>query len=295
MNRAFEVVTNKGKEDEKTYKLRIRKMTLKEQGEAQKVYNRTWKDALDSGALLRQKLQDFLKEQGLWSDEKEAEMTRLQKEVLACEKKLDEGGISLWDEGRAIAIKMINLRNEIANLISESTEHDTHTAEGQAEQMKFNYGTAVCTVYDSTEEPVFKSLEDFLTQDSTELAIESAKKYAQLAYDVDDDYRKKLPEYKFMKTYGLCDDDLRLLNKSGHLVDSENRLINEDNRYVNEDGELIDIDGNRIDEDGNYVVEKKPFLDDDGSPIILSEPEAETDDETEESEESEETVETETE
>ena len=39
--------------------------------EAQLAYNRAFRDALESGALLRQKLEDHMREQGIWDDTKQ--------------------------------------------------------------------------------------------------------------------------------------------------------------------------------------------------------------------------------
>ena len=43
----------------------------KKLAEAQKVYNKIFRDGLESGALLRQRLDGYMREQGILSDEKE--------------------------------------------------------------------------------------------------------------------------------------------------------------------------------------------------------------------------------
>lgn len=76
----FEIV-----DGEKTEKFKVRKPTLEDIREADKVYNRKMKDALDSGAMLRVKADEYLKKQGIWSDEKEAEVQALQKQIVDLE------------------------------------------------------------------------------------------------------------------------------------------------------------------------------------------------------------------
>ena len=47
--------------------------------QAQLAYNRAFRDALQSGAILRQKLDDILREQDVWNDEKQNNTMRLLK------------------------------------------------------------------------------------------------------------------------------------------------------------------------------------------------------------------------
>ena len=69
----------------------------------------------------------------------------------------------------------------------------------------------------------------------------------------------------------FVDDKLRLVNKEGKLVDEKGRLLNENGRFINENNQFIDKDGNLVDLEGDYVVDFKPFLDDDGKPVVLDE------------------------
>ena len=88
---------------------------------------------------------------------------------------------------------------------------------------------------------------------------------------LDNDYESNLPENKFLKKYKFIDDKLRLVDKKGRLIDADGKLIDEEGRYIDDQGNYIDKYGNRVDKDGEYLVESKPFLDDDGNPIVLEE------------------------
>jgi hypothetical protein len=253
----------------------VRSPTLDNQREAQKVYNQAFTDAIKSKSVVRAKLDDLLKDQGLWSDEKQAQFNLLQKEILDGEKRLAKGGFSL-NEAKDLAIEIKAKRDEIRDLISVRTSLDNHSAEGQADNSRFNYLVSVCVVYNDSKEPVFKDMEDYLNRSTEEVSILGAQNLANMLYGLDNDYESNLPENKFLKKYKFVDDQLRLVDKKGRLIDADGRLIDADNRFIDEEGNFVDKFGNKVDKNGDYVVEQEPFLDENGKPIILDEPKNET-------------------
>jgi hypothetical protein len=248
----------------------VKSPTLENQREAQKVYNQAFTDAIKSKSVVRAKLDELLEEQGLWNSEKQAKFTLLQKELLDGEKKLAKGGFSL-NEAKDLAIKMKKIRDDIRDLISVRTSLDNHSAEGQADNARFNYLVSVCVVYNDTKQPYFNNLEDYLNKSTDPVAISGAQNLANMLYGLDNDYETNLPENKFLKKYKFIDSKLRLVDKKGRLIDSEGRLIDESGRFVDENGNFIDKFGNRVDADGEYIVEQQPFLDDDGNPVVVEE------------------------
>lgn len=260
--------TFKAKVDDKEVEFLVRAPSLQDQKEGQKVYNQSFTDAIKSNSIVRAKLDDLLTEQGLWNDTKQARFTELQKEILQGEKRLAKGGFSL-NEAKDLAIKIKAKRDEIRDLISVRTSLDNHTAEGQADNARFNYLVSVCVVYNDTKQPYFNNLEDYLNRATEEVAILGAQNLANMVYGLDNNYESNLPENRFLKKYKFVDDKLRLIDKKGRLVDEDGRLIDENGRYINEQGVFVDKYGNEIDEDGEYIVTPEPFLDDDGKPIVL--------------------------
>lgn len=246
----------------------VRSPSLNDQREAQKVYNQAFTDAIKSKSVVRAKLDDLLEDQGLWNDEKQAKFTSLQKELLEGEKRLAKGGFSL-NEAKDLAVKMKSVRDDIRDLISVRTSLDNHSAEGQADNARFNYLVSVCVVYNDTKQPYFKNLEDYLNRSTDQVAILGAQNLANMLYGLDNDYESNLPENKFLKKYKFVDDKLRLIDKKGRLIDSEGKLVDERGRFIDEEGNFIDKFGNRVDADGEYVVEQQPFLDEHGQPIIV--------------------------
>jgi hypothetical protein len=260
---SFKIVLD-GKEEDFT----IKSPSLADQREAQKVYNQAFSDAVKSGCIVRARLDDLLKEQGLWDESKQLKFNTLQQELLDHERTLSKGGISL-KMAKEIAIKMKNTREDLRELISVRTNLDNHTAEGQADNARFNYLISASLVYsNNTDKKYFQDYADYLRRASEPIAIKAAQVLANMLYGLDNDYEKKLPENKFLIKYRFVDDKLRLVNKDGHLVDAEGRLIDEFGRFVNASGQFVDKNGNLVDENGDYLTEFKPFTDDDGNPIL---------------------------
>lgn len=254
--------------DNKETEFLVRSPSLQDQREATKVYNQSFSEALKAKAVVRAKLDDLLVDQGLWDNHKQAKFTELQNEILEGERKLAKGGIPLKD-AKELALQMRKTREEIRELISVKTNLDTHTAEGQADNARFNYLVSACTVYNDTKEPYFKNYEDYNNRSADPVALLAAQNLAGMLYGLENDYEEKLPENKFLKQYKFVDTKLRLINKEGKLVDENGRLIDENGRFINEKGQFIDKHGNLVDDKGEYVVEFSPFLDDTGKPIVV--------------------------
>lgn len=262
---SFELeVKENGKEVKRAFK--ITEATLQQQNEATKVYNRAFRDALESGALLRNKLEDYMRSQGMWDDEKQATLEGLQKEILDGEKKLAKGGIRL-SAAKEAALEMSQKRAEIRMMLMEKNSLDASTAEGQADNAKFDYLVSATLVYKDNNKPFFTNLADYRNRNTEEVSIEAARRLAQRMYGLDADHDHKLAENKFLKEFKFVDEELRLINKDGNLVDREGKRINEDGRYIDEEGNLIDREGNPVTEEGEYAFERQPFLDEDGNEV----------------------------
>jgi hypothetical protein len=262
--------TFKATVDGKEREFLVKSPSLNDQREAQKVYNQAFTDAIKSKSVVRAKLDDLLEDQGLWNDEKQAKFTTLQRELLDGEKRLAKGGFSL-NEAKDLAIKMKGVRDEIRDLISVRTSLDNHSAEGQADNARFNYLVSVCVVYNDNKEPYFRNMEDYLNRATEQVALLGAQNLANMIYGLDNDYETNLPENKFLKKFRFVDDKLRLIDKKGRLVDADGRLIDESGRFIDEEGNFVDKYGNKVTQDGDYIVEPQPFLDDNGNPIVLEE------------------------
>jgi hypothetical protein len=260
--------------DGKSVELLVRAPSMVDLKEAQKTYNTTFNDAVTSKALVRAKLDDFLREQGLWDTKKEAQFTSLQQELLDGEKRLAKGGFKL-SEAKKVAVDMRDTRDKLRNLIAVRSSLDNNTAEGQADNQKFNYLVSACLVYNDTKAPYFQGLEDYLNKTTDPTASTAAQTLAKMLYGLDDDYDNKLPENRFLKEFNLVDSKLRLIDKDGRLIDVTGHLLDEEGRYIDDKGNFVDKDDNPVDKDGNYLFKRIPFEDDLGvikapEPVVVT-------------------------
>jgi hypothetical protein len=277
--------------DGNTVKVLLKAAGPSEYRDSQVEYNKAFRKALDSGALLRQKLSDFMVEQGIWDDAKQKKNDDFVDKINAKEEILRGGGIKL-SEAKEVALELRRLRFQFREFISEKNSLDQNSVEGQADNARFAELVRLCILHPSTKKPYFQNQSDYDAASDQPWVVQASSELASMIYGLDPDYDNKLTENKFLKEFDFVDEDLRLVNKNGHLVDVEGRLIDEDGRfvkykteeaekekdkdqcfYVNRSGEeVIKVE----DEDGEErwvtkdKAERKPFLDDEGNEIITA-------------------------
>ena len=248
----------------------VRPPTAKDKNQAQLQYLKAFRQALENGAILKQKLDDHLKEQGIWDEAKQKQYEEIVTDINDGERKLQKGGIKL-QEAKEIAFKMKTARLQFRSLVAERTVMDNNTAESQADNSSFDYLASVCIIDTKKGEPIFSNMDEYRENGDEPYVAEAAAELASKLYQLDPNYDKGLPENAFLVKYKFADEELRLINKEGKLVDEDGKLVNEDGRYINEEGQLIDRDGVPVDEEGNYKQDFSPFLDDNDNPIIMKE------------------------
>jgi hypothetical protein len=228
--------------------------------EAQKVYNRAFKRAIEEGAILKKSLEDHMRRQGLWDDAKQEEYEDLIKRSADIEYKIKSGFYKKASQARDKSIELKQIRNELSSLLMVRNSMDSNTADGQADNERFFYLITVC-VYDyETQRPVYTSLEDYNEKAETELAIKCASEFANFAYGLDENYEDKLIENKVLKKLGLLNDKGELTNKHGQRVDLDGNLLDETGARIDKDGNRIDINNNPVLSDD--VIDALEFEDD---------------------------------
>lgn len=273
-----------GKLNDKECKFEVRMANALEHKEAENIYTKTFAEAVTSGALIKKAADKILKDQGVWSDEQNTKFEELQKKVADYEYILTKKrNIKLGNHGKTgdgsaydIAIKLMQARSELMNLLSLRGSIDSNTAEGKAENARMNYLVYCTSVYNDTGKRIFSSFEDFqnksvLQDDNREwfdIASLCINKFFELNYMTNlTEKQNNLTEFKFLKKYGFVNDDLRLIDKAGNLIDSEGHKVNENGYRIDKNGNILDINGNPMDTEGNYLGEDGAFLDDDGNPL----------------------------
>lgn len=247
----------------------VRKPGVKDYRDAQLVYNKAFRKALEGGAILKQKLNDFIIEQGLWDEKKETKYRALLEKIRDLEGIIGGGGISL-KTAKEVAIDIRKNRNQLQELVSDRNSYEANSAEGQSDNEKFNYLITCCCLKGDKTTRIWNTMEEYDNDATKPWAVECASKLASMLYGLDPDYEKNLPENKFLLDYKFANKEYDLVNKDGHLVDIENRLIDEEGFYIKYiDGIKIRItkDGKELDQNNKIKMEFKPFLDEDGEPI----------------------------
>lgn len=228
--------------------------------EAQKVYNRAFKRAIEEGAILKKSLEDHMRRQGLWDDDKQDEYEELIKKSADIEYKIKSGFYKKASQARDKSIELKRVRNELSSLLMVRNSMDSNTADGQADNERFFYLITAC-VYDyETQRPVYTSLEDYNEKAETDLAIKCASEFASFAYGLEENYEDKLIENKLLKKLGLLNSKGELTNKSGQRVDLDGNLLDETGARIDKDGNRIDINNNPVLSDD--VIDSLEFEDD---------------------------------
>ena len=228
--------------------------------EAQKVYNKTFKKAIEEGAILKKSLEDHMRRQGLWDDSKQEEYESLLKRSADIEYKIKTGQYKKASEVRDKSIELKKIRGELSSLLMVRNSMDANTADGQADNERFFYLITACVFDYETQKPVYTSLEDYHEKADTDLAIKCASEFANFAYGLEEDYEDKLIENKLLKKLGLLNEKGQLTNKHGQRVDLEGNLLNEEGSRIDKDGNRIDINNNPVIDDS--IIDTLEFEDD---------------------------------
>lgn len=242
----------------------VKSPTAKQMNEAQLVYNKALRAAIDSGAYLREGLNKHLVEQGFWDDDKAEREKAIYEEMADLEYELNKGGIKLSD-AKDKALTLRGLRYELRELLTERLNHDALTAEGQAENKRFDYLVAVCSINELTQKPLFEDVDDYYSKQGEPYSADCAGNLGSLIYGLNADADADLTENKFLKRFNFIDDQYRLVNEDGDLVDREGNRVDELGRPINEEGQALRHDGRPLLQEGEDV-ETVDFLDDDVKP-----------------------------
>lgn len=207
--------------------------------------------------------------QGIWNEDKQKELSLAQTELIRLENVLNKdrnlkmGGPGIDDENTMfrIALKCQELRDKIINLRTVFADIEKNTAEGYAENERQNYILYATTVYKDSRKRFFDSFEDFkratvFTEENKEKCAIATIAYYNYRANLLDDYQKNLggtAENKFLKRFKFVDEKGRFLNKEG--------------KFVNVGGELVNEDGVPLTQ-VTPPEKPKPYLDDNGNPII---------------------------
>lgn len=232
------------------------KPTSREFAKAKLESNRAFKEAINSGAPFRKKIFDVMRDQGLWDDEQQVKLDKIEKRLMNNIQKLRKAkGMDVLD-GYDVAVEIMKDRIEQNRLLSEQRDYDNFSVEAQVDNASMDCLVSLC-VKDDEGNRVFTSVDDYLDKSTEPWAAEAAAAVAKLAFGFTDNFLADLPEHKFLQAFGFMDDEFRLKDKNKEsFVDFDGRKVDKDGRY------LEDLEGNPIEpvEDvdfGSFMVNGK--------------------------------------
>lgn len=225
-----------------------------------KIYTKAFKKAIEEGAILKKSLDDHMRKQGLWDDEKQDEYLSLIKKSADLEYKIKSGTYKTASELKQKALELKKLRMQTTSLAAIRDSMDSVTAEGAADNAQFNYFVSASVLDFKTQKPVFSSVEDYESQADSKLAEACATKFASFFYELEEDFASTFLENKLLKKLNLLDDKGFLVDRQKRRVDEDGNLIDDEGGRINEAGVRIDINNNPIIEDDN--LDSLEFVDD---------------------------------
>ena len=236
-----------------------------------------------------------MREQGIWNDEKQKKSDEYVERIRGMEEKLKAGGIRL-KEAKDIALQLRETRAAFQLFLAEKNSLDSASAEGQADNARFNKLVRLCVLDEKTKLPFFKrdskkaEEESYNASSNEPWLVEASSELANMLYGLDPNYNQNLEENKFLKEFKFVNEDYQFIDNDGHPTDADGRLINEDGRYVayrSEDAKknrdesemyFVNKSGEELvcitNDDGEEewvkaaLKERKPFLDDEDKPIM---------------------------
>jgi len=224
---------------------------------AQKIGAKVWTESVKEGLFTKTSLNEFMQKNGMWDDTKAEKQDNITENIKLLERQIALGvdGRKLKvSEGKRKAIEIRQLRIQLRDLIAEKISLESNTAEGLAENAKFNFLVANCT-YDESGQKVYKNLEEYDENADDEVAFSAAAALGQMMYNLDNSYEESLPENQFLKKFNLVNDDLSLVDNEGHRVDVDGTLVNDKGWLVNDSGDRIDREGNLLSEAGQMLLQ----------------------------------------
>lgn len=184
--------------DGKTYKVKLPNSKQREEGE--RIHARAFALALKNGGFLEGNIYKVARENGLWDDEKEAEMAATRQELADRERILEEGGIEL-EEAEKIAHEMKNLRFKllVSNFVLE--EIRAQSVNRKADAAKIDYFVSCCT-FDERDKPVFSSLDDYYIRQNEEIVGVATLAFSKIWYNYNEN-TFKFAEDEFLEEFNL--------------------------------------------------------------------------------------------
>lgn len=232
--------------DGKEIKLAIVEPTKIVLNEADLKYAATVSKAIREGVMTMAECRAFVAEHNKFTKEDAQKIEEKRNEIAKNEAKL--ANCENKENGVAIAKKIQELRREIMVINERVNSFIRNSAEALAENIRDDYITSQCTVYEETGKKYFSDYNDYLDKAATLSACYAKTNVVGYINGIEENFIMNLPENKYLVQNGVID-------KNGVEIDNETGMKKDPvtGNFLNDNGEFIDKDGNLVDEFGNKL------------------------------------------
>lgn len=201
--------------DGKPVKVLVRKPTVSARERSRLAEARAFREACEAGAFRRSQLEALAAK----SPSDAARLAREARERIEANLRkipdergrLREKGVTR-EQARDAAVQVRIDRIRLQALSAERADEDAKTADAIASNAGFDVLVSLCAVFadgDRQGEPVFESVEDYKERNNRneDVAVRAATALAYLNNDLDPDWEKKLPEYRYLESVDYFRDE----------------------------------------------------------------------------------------
>lgn len=174
-------------------------------------YKKAWAFCLSEGVKTRQRLEEDLRDAGVWTNREEAKVKDLESKAAIFNILLNEAVKKKEiDEARQAALELAGLRSRLEDLLSIKQAAFSYSCEGTAAEVRAEAFVAYATVYANDETKHYWSgYKEFTERREEKAAQEALAKYVDIMVTENITILKELPENKFFIEHGILDSDLK--------------------------------------------------------------------------------------
>jgi len=188
-------------------------------------YKKAWTFCFQEGVKTHAALMQLFKENGSWTEEHELKLNEVNVELavntvvlekLQKEKKPDKESVD------RIALQLMELRNQAAQLSEQKQQPYMYSCEHAADQIRMEAYVAYATVFaDDHGRRYFKDYKDFTERREEQAALDVYNSYLQIVLKENSEYIRNLPENKHLVSSGVLDENLRIKKTKALLKEKE--------------------------------------------------------------------------
>lgn len=207
---------------------------------AQQIYSQCVRLGLQNGLMFAASLDNYMKEQKIWGEEQESQISEWRNKIFDLTQQLksgkDKDGNTLKvSEGKNIAYEIRILKNKINELNAVKNGLADNTVESVADNSRFDF-LATNSIFREDGSLVFNNVEEYSACSDQEYVQKAAYELMSMLYNIDGDWMKKTTENSFLIKFGFIDEET-LMSKD---LMQELKKIEEEEKVVTEEPIFVD-------------------------------------------------------